>query len=237
MKGWINGIGWVTAAGYAGGRNTAQQPLCPGVVEVPKRKQIFSKPDMRFGRLDEFSRVGLGALALCLRDGAAEEWDEKRQIGIVAASKYGCLNTDIAYLDTMLPDNGALASPKLFVYTLSNSFLGEAALRFGLTGNTLVLNQQDDTGGLGAVRYALEDLSWSEQSAILVGICDLTPPPEIAVEGECPGSLFFLLGKEPAATVPSYGVVELCGDEIYFAGDKVADFRGLIEVCLATLAR
>ena len=237
MKGWINGIGWVTAAGYNGGRNTVQQPLCQGIVEVPKRKQIFSKPDMRFGRLDEFSRVGLGALALCLRDGAAEEWDEKRQIGIVAASKYGCLNTDMVYLDTMLPDNGALASPKLFVYTLSNSFLGEAALRFGLTGNTVVLNQQDDTGGLGAVRYALEDLSWGEQSAILVGICDLTPPPELAVADECPGSLFFLLGKEPSADAASYGEIELCGDEICFAGGQVDSFRGLVDDCLATLSR
>ncbi len=237
MKGWINGIGWVTAAGYNGGRNTVQQPLCQGVVEVPKRKQIFAKPDMRFGRLDEFSRVGLGALALCLRDGATEEWDEKRQIGIVAASKYGCLNTDIAYLDTMLPDNGALASPKLFVYTLPNSFLGEAALRFGLAGNTVVLNQQDDTGGLGAVRNALEDLSWSEQSAILVGICDLTPPSGLVVGDECPGSLFFLLGKEPVTSVASYGEIELCGDEICFAGWTVNSFWELVSRCLTTLSR
>ncbi len=232
MKGWINGIGWVTAAGCNGGRNTTQQPLVPGVVEAPKRKQIFSQSDLRFGRLDEFSRIGLGALAFCLRDGGAEDWDEKRQIGIVASSRYGCLQTDIAYLDTMLPDNGALSSPKLFVYTLPNSFLGEAALRFGLTGNTLILNQDDSTGGLAAVRYALEDLSWSEQPAILTGICDLLPPPELASGDECPGALFMLIEKEPSSSVASYGEVELRGDEIYFAGAKVADFRALVGECL-----
>ena len=237
MKGWINGIGWVTAAGYSGGRHTDQQPLCRGVVSVPKRKQIFAKPDLRFGRLDEFSRVGLGAIALCLRDGGVEEWDEKRQIGIVAASRYGCLQTDIAYLETMIPDDGALSSPKLFVYTLSNSFLGEAALRFGLTGNTLVLNQADETGGLAAVRYALEDLSWSEQPAILTGICDLAPPVELAQEGDYPGGLFMLIGKELSADVDSYGEVELQGDEVFFAGSKIDDFRALVGECLATLTR
>ncbi|MEA3543680.1 MAG: beta-ketoacyl synthase N-terminal-like domain-containing protein [Thermodesulfobacteriota bacterium] len=237
MKGWINGIGWVTAAGYGAGRHSDQQPLCPGVVSVPKRKQIFTKPDLRFGRLDEFSRVGLGAIALCLRDGGAEEWDEKRQVGIVAASKYGCLQTDIAYLETMIPDNGALSSPKLFVYTLSNSFLGEAALRFGLTGNTLVLNQADETGGLAAVRYALEDLSWSEQPAIVTGICDLAPPIELSIEGEYSGGLFMLIGREPSTDVTSYGEVELWGDEIFFAREKVDDFRALVGDCLAALPR
>ena len=237
MKGSINGIGWVTAAGYGGGHNSDSQPLCPGVVSVPKRKQIFAKPDLRFGRLDEFSRVGLGAIALCLRDGGAEEWSEKRQIGIVAASRYGCLQTDIAYLETMIPDNGALSSPKLFVYTLSNSFLGEAALRFGLAGNTLVLNQQDETGGLAAVRYALEDLSWSEQPAILTGICDLAPPAELSRGDECPGGLFMLVGREPSTDVSSYGEVELLGEEILFAGSKVTDFRELVGACLATLTK
>lgn len=237
MKGWINGIGWVTAAGYSGGRNTDQQPLCQGAVSVPKRKQIFANPDLRFGRLDEFSRVGLGAIALCLRDGGAEEWSEKRQIGIVAASRYGCLQTDIAYLETMMPDNGALSSPKLFVYTLSNSFLGEAALRFGLTGNTLVLNQQDETGGLAAVRYALEELNWSEQPAILTGICDLAPPEELSTGDEYPGGLFLLIGREPSTDVVSYGEVELQGDEIFFAGSRVDDFRVLVGEVLATLTR
>jgi len=237
MKGWINGIGWITAAGYNGGRNTDQNPLCEGEIVIPKRKQVFIKPDMRFGRLDEFSRVGLGALAFCLRDGGAEEWDEKRRIGIVAASQYGCLNTDISYLETMLPDHGALSSPKLFVYTLSNSFLGEAALRFGLTGHTLVLNQSDETGGLAAVRYALEDLSWSDQPAILTGICDLAPPPELARADRYPGSLFLLIGREPSTVVTSYGEIELRGDEIFFAGNKIDDFRTLVENGLAALKR
>ena len=232
MEGWINGIGWVTAAGCNRGRNTDQQPLLPGSLEIPTRKQVFAKPDMRFGRLDEFSRIGLAALAFCLRDAGEEAWSEKRSIGIIAASRYGCLQTDIAYLQTMLPGQGKLASPHLFAYTLSNCFLGEAALRFGLTGQTLVLNQGDERGLL-PVRYALEELTWSEQQAVLTGICDLSPPQELSKGDDCPGSLFLLLGREPSLSLPSYGKLELRGDEILFSGTKIFDFPALVAECLA----
>ena len=231
MKGWINGIGWVTAMGCNNGRNSNQQPLCPGTLEIPKRKQVFEKPDMRFGRLDEFSRIGLAAIAFCLRDAGEDAWSEKRPIGIIAASRYGCLQTDIAYLQTMLPEQGKLASPNLFAYTLSNSFLGEAALRFGLTGQTLVLNQADESG-FAPLKYALQELEWSEQQSMLAGICDLVPPQELSQGDDYPGGLFFLLGKKPSAVLPNYGELELQGEEMFFSGSRVADFRALVAECL-----
>lgn len=231
MKAWINGIGWLTAAGLGQGRETTEQPLCPGSLEIPTRKQVFAQPDMRFGRLDEFSRIGLAALAFCLRDAGQEEWVEKRPLGIVAASRYGCLPTDLAYLQTMLPDHGKLASPNLFAYTLPNCFLGEAALRFGLTGNTLVLNQADRSG-LAPLRYALEELIWSEQQGILAGVCDLAPPADFANGKESPGSLFLLLDKAPRAGVSGYGKLELQGNKMMFAGAEVTDLPTLVKTCL-----
>ena len=232
MKAWINGIGWVTAAGFGRGRESSEQPFCDGLLDIPKRRQVFEQPDMRFGRLDEFSRIGLAALAFCLRDAGEEAWHKKRPIGIVAASRYGCLLTDLAYLQTMLPDQGKLASPNLFAYTLPNCFLGEAALRFGLTGNTLVLNQEDRSG-LAPLRFALEELNWSGQQGILTGTCDLTPPAAFAVGNECPGSLFLLLEKTPATAFPSYGELVLSDNEIYFAGTRAVDLPSLVTACLA----
>ncbi len=232
MKAWINGVGWMTAAGLGQGRDAKEQPFSPGSLEIPKRKQVFEKADMRFGRLDEFSRIGLAALAFCLRDAGQEAWDEKRSIGIVAASRYGCLQTDLSYLQTMFPDHGKLSSPNLFAYTLPNCFLGEAALRFGLAGNTLVLNQEDQTG-LALLRFALEELSWSGQQGVLAGICDLSAPADFAMGDECPGSLFLLLGKTPAVVFPSYGELTLRDNEILFAGTRVADLPSLVTACLA----
>jgi 3-oxoacyl-[acyl-carrier-protein] synthase II len=232
MKGWINGIGWVTPAGFGCGRDSSQQPLYPGSLEIPKRKQIFAKADMRFGRLDEFSRIGLAAIAFCLRDAGAEGWDEKRSIGIVAASRYGCLQTDLAYLDTLLPEGGKLASPNLFTYTLANSFLGEAALRFGLIGNTLVFNHADATA-LSPLCYALEELTWSDQQAVVVGICDLPAVEEFSKQDETPGSLFILLGKEPPTDRSAYGTLELRGGQLLFSDELTSDLPTLIAACLA----
>ena len=55
--------------------------------------------------------------------------------------------------------SGRLSSPNLFAYTLPNSFAGEAALRFGLTGPTLVVNGgEDDLSGKLYVGFTSTDL-------------------------------------------------------------------------------
>jgi len=231
MKAWINGIGWATTRGCGSGRQAQEQPLWPGELPIPTRKMVFEKVDSRFGRLDDFSRIGLAAVTFCLRDAGAEEWQEKRPIGILASSRYGCLATDLDYLQTMLPDQGKLASPNLFAYTLPNCFLGEAALRFGLTGNTLVLNRRDPSR-LSALRMAIEELSWSGQQAVLAGCCDLNPPPELADGDDLPGALFLLLGREPLTGSAPYGELELRGEELTIAGNPVADLPGLVQTCL-----
>jgi 3-oxoacyl-[acyl-carrier-protein] synthase II len=231
MKAFINGIGWVTPAGYGQGRQCKHQPLQSGVLEIPTRKQVFVKIDRRFGRLDDFSRIGLAALTFCLRDGNAEEWQEKRPLGIVATSRYGCLQTDLAYLETMLPHQGKLASPNLFAYTLPNCFLGEAALRFGLTGNSMIINRHDP-GRLESLRVGLTEMAWSDQSGVLAGVADLAPPSELAVKDDLPGSLFMLLEKEQKLDSNSYGEIEMKEGRLSFNGEVVDNLLELVAACL-----
>jgi 3-oxoacyl-[acyl-carrier-protein] synthase II len=232
MKAWINGIGWTTPVGCGQGRNGQLQPLQAGELQIPQRKDVFAQINRRFGRLDDFSRVGLAAVAFTLRDAAAETWELKRPVGIVAASRYGCLQTDLEYHQTLVPQQGKLASPNLFAYTLPNCFLGEAALRFGLTGNSMIINRHDPTR-LAAIKVGLEELAWSEQSGVLTGIIDLAPPPELAAEDDLPGSLFMLLGREPGIKIEPYGLLELAGEQLLFNGDGVANLTELITACLA----
>jgi len=228
MKGWISGIGWHTASGCGAGRSNRELPLLQGEVTIPKGKDIFSEPDKRFGRLDPFSKIGLAAAAACLRDGGREQWSEARPMGIVAASVYGCLATDMAYLESMLPDGGKFASPNLFAYTLANSFLGEIALRFGMGGNTLVINRHDDEH-LAALHFGLEELALSEQSAVMAGVCDL-PVPGFGRCGDISGAVFLLLEREEQEQ--SYGCLELVDGVLFFAQQQVTDLQQLLRLCL-----
>jgi 3-oxoacyl-[acyl-carrier-protein] synthase II len=190
----VAGAGWVTAAGLGRARESGELHLAPGALQAPSRRAVFADAYSRFGRLDDFSKVGLAAVTLALRDAGMEEWGAKRPIGIACATLFGCLATDVAYLDTVIPQGGALASPNLFAYTLPNAFLGEAAIRHGLTGPTVAL--LGDGGGMGAVAMAVECLRSGGCEAMVAGICDVAPPAPLAPpDGFAPGALFVVLRK------------------------------------------
>ncbi len=145
MKVFVTGIGWVGAAGMGTGRGAAPFALPPGKLPLISRQEVFPDPYSRFGRLDAFSRLALAGVALALRDAGLEKWTEPRTVSIAASTTYGCTCTDLDYLAT-LDEAPGLASPQLFAYTLPNTFLGEAAIRFGLTGPTLIVSDEEGAG-------------------------------------------------------------------------------------------
>ena len=138
----ITGIGWVTAAGMGCGRDYETFAMPWGPLPDINPSDMFKKPYPNFRRMDKYSRLGLTAIAIALIDAGLSEWTRERNIGIIASTVYGCLETDVDYYKTVIPDRGANASPALFSYTLANSYLGEAAIRFGLTGINYVLTEQ-----------------------------------------------------------------------------------------------
>jgi 3-oxoacyl-[acyl-carrier-protein] synthase II len=184
--------------------------------------------------MDPFSRLGLVGIAFALRDAGLEEWREKRPIGLIAATTYGCLATDRDYFATVIPDGGALASPQLFAYTLSNTFLGEAALRFGLTGDALVVSEPRPSG-LTPLGLALESLAGDGAQGMVAGICDLAPPDGIpTVPGVRPGAVFLVLEREPRDGAPDYGELRRSpGGDFLLDGAPVGDIAELVARCLA----
>ncbi len=195
MRAVIQGLGWITAAGLGRGGTGGDFAMPAGPLPPIARKDVSEEPFPRFGRLDEFSRLGLSAIALALRDAGLDQWREKRKVGLIAATAYGCLTTDLAYFETVLPEGGGLASPNLFAYTLSNCFLGEAAIRFGLTGTGFVINETK-ASRLASLVMALESLSWGECDVILAGVCDLPFPAGISwASPALPGALFLVLSR------------------------------------------
>jgi 3-oxoacyl-[acyl-carrier-protein] synthase II len=227
----IQGLGWVTAESYGQGGELATCRSSEGELPRLRGKQVFPEGHPRFGRLDMFSKTGFGALAFAMADAGWAAWQQKRRVGIVAATEYGCLQTDADYYDTVIPDDGECASPNLFAYTLPNCFLGEAALQFGLSGPTYVLNHRagDELAGL---RTAIQELHWEDLDGILAGVVNVTGP-NVGPQGLPPGAVFLLL--VPNDQDSTYGTLSLAADGTCRHNERVVDsWQALTEIALAT---
>jgi 3-oxoacyl-[acyl-carrier-protein] synthase II len=191
----VAGAGWIVSGGL--GRSGAGDTCgrSAGPLPAVRLGDFFASAEGRAGRLDRYSKVGLAAIALAVRDAG---WPAgiRTRTALVAATAYGCLATDEEYYRTVLPQEGALASPNLFAYTLPNCFLGEAALRFGFTGPTMVLGEERPDG-LAAVTAAVDLLEAGAAEAAICGGCDLERPAFLPPAGEeRSGAVFLALERE-----------------------------------------
>jgi 3-oxoacyl-[acyl-carrier-protein] synthase II len=234
----VTGIGWVTADGPGLGRRNREFSMDDRPLAPLARKDVFPEPNPRFGRLPEYSRVGLAAVAFALRDAGMETWDAKRPAGIVASTRLGCLVTDIEYYDTVHPADGGLPSPNLFAYTLPTCFIGEAAIQFGLTGPTFIVN---DAAGdaLCGLRTALESLSWGDCDTVVAGHIDL--PSRRALPGivpAVPGALFMVLEDVRKRPAPGFGTLDRSdGGAVRRDGVEMTDLTELVRACLEGFRR
>jgi len=229
----ITGIGWVTVAGMGCGRTDNNFAMIKGRLPNITQKEVSDKLYHRFRRIDKFSRLGLTAIALTLKDAGLDEWTEKRNIGIIASTVYGCLSTDIDYFETVIPQEGLLASPKLFAYTLPNCFIGEASIHFGLTGASFVVNEQHYSG-IVCLQIALDSIACGDLHKIVCGVCDLDSPlPSSAPNKWAPGALFFMIEEVPKRDCRPYG--RLClntrGNTV-FNEIEIEDLNKLALECL-----
>lgn len=232
MNAYLTGIGFVTSSCMGSGRDCDSFVMNQGSLPVLTRKMIFDNPYKPFGRMDLFSKLGLAAIAFAMRDAKSDSWNEKRNIGIIASSVYGSLDTDIKYYKTVIPDEGKRSSPNLFAYTLPNCFLGETAICFGLTGETTVLNEQV-SGTTACLKAALETFEFGESEAMICGICDTQPEVDFHVEPPViPGSLFFVLERKKRETIQAYGELAQDDNRILLNGEEVTDLLDLTRKCI-----
>ena len=234
----ITGVGWVNTAGAGQGRQARFTAGGDGPMPKLSRKDIFSGPFPRFGRMDGYSRLGVSAISFALRDAGLAEWTGLREIAIIASTVYGCLNADEAYYDTVMPEGGRLASPNHFVYTLTNTYLGEAAIQFGLTGPGFVLCEPA-LSGVRSLEIAMGGIGRGEYDAAIAGVCDAGAPASLAMTGRSvPGALFFVLQKAPGAHDRSYGVLTQEGPgAIFFGRKQIEDLNDLARICTRGLAQ
>ena len=237
---FLTGIGVITTNGWWKGRDFFPLELTKENL-LDLSRQILGKSD-RIGRMDVYSRLGTLAAALALQDAGLYEHEEKRPIGIIASTFSGSLATDREFFKTVTFENGLLASPKLFVYTLSSSFLGEACLRFGLTGGSFIVNEQK-LDGLEGVRTAVENIIWGDNEIMLAGFCELFT--RLCVQKSIgqtidadtlraePEAFFCVLEKSLRDDVRPYGTVQYDQKRtIYFQGQSVNTQEEFLCLCL-----
>lgn len=212
MDAYICGIGWITGAGFGWGNRGDDFSMPDLPLPHLTRKDVFAEPNQRFGRMSEYAKLGLAAIAFALRDAGLEAWEVKRQIGVIASTRLGCLATDLEYHQSVLLNGGGLASPNLFAYTLANCFLGDAAILFGLTGSSIAINETGEDS-LGAIRMGMEQLESGEAETMLAGICDLAVPEAFA---DCvmlkPGAIFLVISVRPPVAEVGYGTISIAAD-------------------------
>jgi len=201
----ITGIGWVNASGSGRGRCNCAPDWHEGTPVVPTSILKSLKGGSRFGRLDLFSQIGVAAIGLALQDaGRLQERSVKKinnapqtdlnpaTTGLICATTSSCSLTDHNFFNTV-KDEPHLASPGLFVYTLATSFLGEAALRFSLTGLTMAVIEPRPRAA-DVICTAIEELATGDDEIIVTGLCNLfaeaSPTPQVS------GALFLVLEKD-----------------------------------------
>jgi len=84
----------------------------------------------KFYKMDPLSKLGLIASEVLLRESDWKQHYAPAQMSLVLANAHASLDTDVRYLES----TKTMASPSLFVYTLSNIVAGEICIRHGIKG-------------------------------------------------------------------------------------------------------
>ncbi len=205
----IIGMGWVTPAsmGYPGNvlrrDGSGRRPDLSG-------KTVLTEPWKSFGRMDDFSKTGFSAIAFAMAHagmppaaGSSGSQGGRRPVPLIAESFTGCLETDLAYQATLRRHGTVMPSPALFAYTLPSSFLGEAAIYFGLTGEAYMIDTAARPG-LTALALAMDSLKNCDTAICGVcnsdmktlpgneALCDPATPAGLAT----PNGLFLVLARD-----------------------------------------
>lgn len=228
MSTHITGIGWITPTNM--GRMKDHSLFIATLGPLPEIPLTGLGAAAR--RMDTHSRLALAAIGYCLDDAGLTHKADRRNTGIFAATENACLVTDSDYYHTVLETGGAGASPGLFSYTLPSSFLGEAAILYGFTGPTLVVNE-GNLNGIACLEMCLEALLLKEADIMLCGIANLPLPSTIpSEENHFNGALFLCLERLPARK-PSYGTIGFNEKgNVDFRGSRVADLFQIVHRCL-----
>ncbi|MBT3290917.1 MAG: beta-ketoacyl synthase [Victivallales bacterium] len=237
----IHGVGLV--GGFGSGRDALlaairQGGVEPSTVEVRRDDRVIEIPAYladsaplrecvargTLRRVDRFSRLAMLGICQAL-DGVEVDRD---RLGLIVGTGYGALTTTFKFLDTVIEEGDALASPIMFSNSVHSAALSNASICLGIRGPGLTVSQFE----LSVHSALLSACQWLAQGVVdavvcggvdeyhpVVGYCrdrffaDANQGPvapldfarQSAVVGE--GAGFLLIGRDDG-TKPAYGYLE-----------------------------
>jgi hypothetical protein len=84
----------------------------------------------KFYKMDRLSKLGFLAMELLAGDSQLMQRYTPQQVALVLSNAHASLDTDLSYFQS----TKTMASPALFVYTLTNIVAGELCIRHGIKG-------------------------------------------------------------------------------------------------------
>ncbi len=199
----IIGGGWVTASGTGQINNGDSFSMPEGPLGPLRREMCSSAPDPRWGRLDRYSKAGLIGASLAIQDAGLDSGAEPSETAIIVSTFNGSIEVDYKYYETVLPQDGLLASPNLFAYTLPNCMLGEIAIRYRFTGPAMVVSQPA-ADMLNGVLFGVQCLYSGLSKQVLAGYCNVECGLDPTHTGFRPGAVFLVMQKATKKTSLSY---------------------------------
>ncbi len=199
----IIGGGWVTALGTGRINNGDSFSMPEGPLVPLRREMCSSAPDPRWGRLDRYSKAGLIAASLAIKDAGLDNGTGPTETAIIVSTFNGSIEVDYKYYETVLPQAGLLASPNLFAYTLPNCMLGEIAIRYGFTGPAMVVSQLA-ADMLKGVLFGSQCLYSGLSKQVLAGYCNVEHGLDPINTGFRPGAIFLVMQKATGKSSLAY---------------------------------
>lgn len=204
MKITILGKSCITSNGNGAFFDSELSNSGKGEIVFSPLKEVSQKPHPRYGRFDNYTKLGYIAISEVLEQSGLNQTEGKRPIGIIISSRYECLENDLAFYKTTIEEDGAFSSPNLFSYTLPGIVLGECAIYFKLTGPTFCVGESGEVG-YNALKAALDIFQSGYTDTLVVGWLDYPPrqisDKDVNEEMKC-GAIFVVLQARTPDNLP-----------------------------------
>lgn len=117
-------------------------------------------------RMPSFIRTGLAAATKALKN--ADRFPCPGDMSLIIGTHYGCQETSLDFMDSIIMDGVSLASPLAFSHSVNNVGAGLIGLCLGLHGSAITINNQADSFA-AAVQCAYAQIIAGRSRMVLTG--------------------------------------------------------------------